>query len=65
MLSVLFNADLFPKECEGTVTTGTKPRNEPEQIKKKRVYKKGETFKMKTKHRVSGNEKTMQIGRVH
>lgn len=54
----MFNADLFPTECEGTATTGTKPRNEPEQIiKKKRVYNKGETFKTKTKHRVSGNEK--------
>lgn len=65
MLSVLFNADLFPTEYEGTVTAGTNPRNKTEQIKKKKVYKKGETFKMKTKHRVSGNEKTRQIGRVH
>lgn len=65
MLSVLFNADLFPTEYEVTVTAGTKPRNETEQILKKRVYKKGETFKMKTKHRVSGNEKAMQIGKVH
>lgn len=45
MLSVLFNADLFPTEYEGTVTAGTNPRNKTEQIKKRRSIRREKLLK--------------------